>query len=97
MNMNWPFSDPENTAVFTSAKIIDGKDWVYYVTHDQEDSAWQFHPYNGTTPESEAKLISLKTMLTIEPRIAELADLPLGWHAWRQNQESEWERASQDD
>ncbi len=94
--MNWPFEDAINTAVFTSSRILGGDDWVYYVSHDQDDGAWQFHPYSGRTPEHEAKVVSLKSMLEVEPRIAELADLPHGWHAWRQDKDDVWQRAPQE-
>jgi hypothetical protein len=74
-------------------RILDEKDWVHYVTHDQDDGAWQFHPVRGPASMQEAAVVSLKRMLEIEPRIEELADLPLGWHAWRDNQNASWTRA----
>ena len=90
----WPFADPPNTAVITSVRILDDKDWVHYVTHDQEDGAWQFHPFSGPTSVEEAAVVGLAHMLTVEPRLAELADLPLGWHAWRESQSAPWTRAA---
>lgn len=90
--MKWPFKDAANTAVFTSRRILNGEDWIHYITHDEDDGSWQFHPYSGPTPEEEAKIVSLKTMLEIEPRISELADLPLGWYAWRETRVGNWER-----
>lgn len=89
---NWPFLDPRNTAVFASVRILDEKDWVHYVTHDLEDGAWQFHPYGGPTNQKESAVVSLEHMLRIEPRIEELADLPLGWHAWRDDEDAPWTR-----
>lgn len=44
---HWPFEDPQNVAVFTVRSILDGDDWIYYVTHDEEDGAWQFTPPCG--------------------------------------------------
>ena len=93
--MSWPVRDDPATAVFTSSRILDGIDWVYCVSHDLDDGAWQFHPYSGRTSEEEARVVSLKSMLAIEPRIAELADLPLGWHAWRTDQRDSWQFAPQ--
>ena len=90
----WPFLDPPNTAVFTTVRILDGEDWVHYVTHDQEDGAWQFHPYSGPTKEPEAAVVGLGHMLRIEPRIEELADLPRGWCAWRESKSGPWTRAA---
>lgn len=90
----WPFADPPNVLVFTTVSIADCQTWVHYVTHDEEDGAWQFHPVSNSPPsESDAAVISLAHMLKIEPRIAELADLPTGWHAWRDTPEAPWQRA----
>jgi hypothetical protein len=89
----WLYADPPNTAVFTSKHIIDHEDWVHYVTHDEDDGAWQFHPYSGPTSEADAAVVSLQHMLRIEPRLAEIADLPLAWHAWRDSKTAPWQRA----
>lgn len=91
---NWPFLDPPNVAVIASVRLLEGKDWVHYVTHDEDDGAWQFHPFSGPTTEAEAAVVSLAEMLRLEPRIRELADLPTGWHAWRDKQEGQWFRST---
>src|SRR6266436_1510850 len=90
----WPFLDPPNTAVFTSVRILDEGDWVHYVTHDEEDGAWQFHPSHGPSDMKEAAIVSLRSMVDLDPRIEELADLPLGWHAWRDSADAPWARAT---
>jgi hypothetical protein len=92
-NHEWPFLDPPNTAVFTNVRVLAGEDWVQYVTHDEEDGAWQFHPASGRASMKEAAVTSLHGIVAIEPRIAELADLPLGWHAWRDDQNAHWKSA----
>lgn len=74
-------------------RILDRGDWVHYVTHDQDDGAWQFHPLRGPASAREAAVVSLERMLNLEPRIEELADLPLGWHAWRDDKHAPWTRA----
>lgn len=91
----WPFQDAPNVAVFTDQRIIDGSSWIYYVGHDEDDGAWQFHVKEGTGDEAYAKLVGLKTVFEIDASIAELADLPLGWCAWRENSGDEWKRAPQ--
>ena len=92
-NQQWPFLDPPNTAVTTNVRILDEEDWVHYVTHDAEDGAWQFPPFHGPASMKEAAVVSLQHMLRIEPRLEELADLPLGWHAWRDSKSATWNRA----
>jgi hypothetical protein len=91
--MTWPFADPPNVAVFTSRRILDGADWIHYVTHDEDDGAWQFHPSAGPTTEEEAAVVALKTIVDHDPSIAALADLPIGWHAWRTGREGAWQRS----
>lgn len=71
--MNWPFKDRPNIACFTSREIAAGRDWIYYVSHDKE-SAWQFFPYQGPPEESEATVVSLQTILKIDPTVAPVAD-----------------------
>ncbi len=88
----WPFPDPPNVAVFTSKRIVDGRDWIHYVTHDDEDGAWQFHPFGGPTPEAEAAVVSLSTIVKLDPTVAELGDLPVGWSAWRDDRGGVWQR-----
>jgi hypothetical protein len=66
---HWPFIDPRNTAVFTSVRIVDKKHWVHYVTHDEEDGAWQFHAFGGPANEKDVAVVSLEHMLRIEPLV----------------------------
>ena len=88
----WLFQDPPNVAVFTSWRILRGESWIHYVSHDEADGAWQFHPYTGPTPESEAALVALKTIVQLDSSIAVLSDLPEGWCAWRDTPDGEWIR-----
>lgn len=89
----WPFSDAPETAVFSSKKIVFNGEWIYYVTHDQEDGAWQFHPYSGLTPENEVAVVSLEEIVNLDETLKMLSDLPCGWHAWRNSPNSPWERS----
>ena len=97
MNKEWPFSDPPNLAVYTSKAILEGKDWIHYVTHDLDDGSWQFHGYSGPTDEKDAKLVGLNTIVRIDASIKNLCDLPLGWCAWRETEQSEWQRMKNKD
>ncbi|MBN1765675.1 MAG: hypothetical protein JW860_10490 [Sedimentisphaerales bacterium] len=91
---DWPFSDPQNIAVITCKEIVSGVKWIYYVTHDADDGAWQFHPkYPSLISQNEAIIVGLKEIVSIDPTIKDLADLPLGWHAWRASKDAQWERA----
>jgi len=91
----WPFGDPPNVAVFTDKRILEGAAWIYYVGHDADDGAWQFHGPDGFADEGNAKVVALKTICELDASIMTLADLPLGWCAWRETKASAWQRAPQ--
>jgi hypothetical protein len=38
-------------------------------------------------------LVGLQEVVRLDESIQELADLPEGWHAWRESKSSPWERA----
>lgn len=88
----WKFNDPENVAVITSKKIAAEGEWIKHVSHDEDDGAWQFHSSEGGAIEAEAVLVSLRSIVQADPSIELLADLPIGWHAWRDSRDSEWQR-----
>ena len=90
----WPFEDPPNVAVIANRKIVDGSRWVAYVTHDEDDGGWQFHTDEPGPPrEADALVVGLSTIVALDESVAELADLPLGWCAWRSAEDAPWQRA----
>lgn len=89
--MDWKFNDPENVAVIINRKILDEGGWIAYVTHDADDGGWQF--YNHEAPlEEDAAVVSLREVVELDRTIMELADLPVGWHAWREIPSAQWRR-----
>jgi hypothetical protein len=93
--MKWLFSDPPNVAVYTTEDVATGQDWIAYVTHDEDDGAWQFIGHREAT-EEEARIVALKTIVTLDKSVAELHDLPLGWVASRSSPQDEWTRRPSD-
>lgn len=94
----WPFPDPQNVAVIADKRILQGQDWIAYVSHDRDDGMWQFHA-NRTEPlnENDASVVSLKNVTDIDSTVFALANLPVGWHAWRSSRNSEWKTAENKD
>jgi hypothetical protein len=88
----WPFTDPENLAVFTLKRIVQGQSPILRVTHDEDDGGWQFLDGGEVTVE-EASLVSLRAMTRLDPSVLELTDLPLGWAASRSGPGEPWQRA----
>jgi hypothetical protein len=82
MPADWPFSDPEDLAVFTLKRIVQGESPILRVTHDEEDGGWQFLD-DGEVAVEGASIVSLRQMTCIDSGILELSDLPLGWVAER--------------
>ena len=85
----FPFSDAPNTAVFICSHILDGREKILFVSHDADDGAWQFlcgKEHN----ESDARIVSLKYVLDLDPTIVNLKDLPLGYCAERKSKNDKW-------
>jgi hypothetical protein len=91
MNDHWPFHDSPNVAVITLVQIIEQGHPVLYVTRDDDDGAWQFLDGSDTQIEA-ARVASLRSMITLDPTLLQLADLPLGWYAWRASPTAPWQR-----
>jgi hypothetical protein len=87
--MSFPFNEPENVAVFTCSHILDDKVDICYVTHDEDDGAWQFL-CGQTHTEADARIVSLKEMVDMDSSIGALAGMPLGCGAVRDNSLSPW-------
>ena len=88
MNDDWPFEDPENTAVFTTRQVLEGAP-IVRVSHDEDDGAWQFHT-EAPPRETDARLIALSEAVELDPSLLELAGLPVGWVATRAAPGAPW-------
>lgn len=83
------FKDDPQTMVLTTKRIINGDTIITIVFHDEADGMWQF--LDGIdTDENSAAIISINEMVLIDPNLEEIANLPLGWVAWRNDSFSEW-------
>ena len=89
----WPFEDPENTAVFSTVGVIIRREPVCRVCHD-DDGAWQFLA-GGPVTMADAMIVLLRNVVSRDRSLLELADLPLGWVATRENAQSPWRRSQQ--
>jgi len=87
----WPFEDSPNVATITTRPVMDGTSWIALVSHDEDDDGWQFIGPEGAAMD-QAMLVGLSEVLERDPSIAELADLPLGWRAWRETPDALWQR-----
>jgi hypothetical protein len=87
----WPFQDAVNTAAYATSRVVKENFPVLLVTH-KEDGEWLL--LCGTTHNKKDRLIiCLGCAFENDRSIGEVADLPLGWKAWRENSHSSWQRA----
>jgi hypothetical protein len=87
---DWPFDQLPNTAAITVRAIVEG-DPILHVSHDEDDHGWQFLDGRDVVVE-EGRLISMANALDLDPTLRVIADLPLGWIAWRENASVAWVR-----
>lgn len=86
----WQFSDPENAAAISTVQVLRQGFPILRVTHDN-DGDWQI--LCGTTSdEKDGIVVCLGCAYQRDKTIGELADLPLGWIAWREHFGAPWQR-----
>lgn len=92
---DWPFDESPNVATITTRGVIDGSDWIATVSHDEDDGGWQAIGSRGARME-DAMLVALRQVYERDPTIGAVADLPLGWRAWRDGPDAPWQREAKD-
>src|SRR5262245_13337265 len=91
MASNWPFDDPPNVATITTRQVLEEGYPILLVTHGEDDDSWQI--LCGTTNDpNDGSVVGLDCMYSRDPSIGELADLPLGWRAFRKSENAPWNR-----
>lgn len=92
---DWPFDHPPNTACITTRLVLEEGYPILLVTHDADDGSWQFL-CGSTNNTADGRVVGLSQMLRLEPQLSKIADLPLGWKAWRESTNHSWVRCPKD-
>jgi hypothetical protein len=87
------FDEPRNLGVFTTTRVLEENHPILLVCHDG-DGDWQFL-CGATDAPDQCRLICLNDIVERDPSVNDIADLPLGWRAWRENVDAEWRREAQ--
>jgi len=95
-SQRWPFPDPKDAQVITVLSIIERAEPVRYVCRVEGKHSWQFLDGGPVDPE-EARAVTLGEMVEFDESLRDLADLPVGWYAWRDEAGEPWSRAPSDD
>jgi hypothetical protein len=96
MKTHWPFSDAPNTAAITTVNVLNGRSPILLVTHDSDDGSWQFL-CGATDDPNDGRVVGLASIVELDPTVTQLADLPLGWRAWRDSPHLPWRREARDE
>lgn len=87
---DWPFADSVSAASFCTTRVVHEHYPVLQVAHDYNGD-WQF--LDATTDDlGEPVMLCLGCVFERDPTLAEIADLPLGWGAFRAHSGAVWER-----
>jgi hypothetical protein len=87
------FNEDPRLGVLTTSLVLAGAP-IMMVSHDADDGGWQF--LCGTTNDPvEGRIVHLEEIVAIDPTVTEVADLPLGWVAFRSSIGGEWTREAQ--
>jgi len=89
----WPFDQPPNTAALTLSTVLDETSPIVYAFHDEEDHSWQFLGPEGSD-ENLVRFVSMQQIVDLDQSVTQVADLPPGWHAWRDSADSPWQRSA---
>ena len=91
----WPFDDSQNALAISTKQVFRQGHPILVVSHDL-DGDWQV--VCGTTQEAkDGIVVCLGCAYQKDKSIAELADLPLGWTAWREKVGVPWQREPKPD
>lgn len=88
---HWPFDQPKNCGTILSRAVLEGRKAITFVSHDEDDHAWQFLDDDTVEPE-QAALVCLSAVPQIDPSVLEIADLEPGWIATRTDINAPWVR-----
>jgi hypothetical protein len=87
------FDEDPRLGILTTTAVIAGAP-ILMVTHDADDGGWQF--LCGTTNDpADGRIVHLAEIVAMDPSVTEVADLPLGWVAFRTGAGGDWTRQAQ--
>jgi|ERR1051325_11004856 tetratricopeptide (TPR) repeat protein len=90
---NWRFEQPPNCAVVTTKDIAYGVAPILHAIRDLNQDEWTFLS-SPTCKEEDTILVSLSRIVTADPTVLDIADLPSGWTATRICKKAPWVRSA---
>mgnify|MGYP001284669018 CR=1 FL=1 len=87
---DYKFQEPENTSCFVCSHILDRERPILYVSHDKDDSSWQFLCGHNDHTEDNIRIIGLGQATEIDNSVNDLYEMPKGICAERDNVGDKW-------
>jgi hypothetical protein len=84
------FDENPNLGVLTTASVLTGAP-ILLVSHDADDGGWQFL-CGATNDPASGRIVHLREIVARDPTINEIADLAVGWVAFRDMVGDSWTR-----
>ncbi|HZF96756.1 MAG TPA: hypothetical protein VEY92_00665 [Pseudoxanthomonas sp.] len=92
----WPFDQGRSVAALSTKQVMQDGLPVLHVQYYADDGSWAF-TCGTTDDESDCMLVSMESVVSKDSTLFSVADLPLGWCAWRASPGASWQRAAADE
>ncbi len=86
---SWVFADEPSLGVLSLRRIVIDKSSSVLAVFRGPDGSWQFLD-GGELSEDDAAVVGLKEMVDFDPTLVQLAALPPGWSAFREEVGGAW-------
>jgi hypothetical protein len=90
MTAPWPFDQAPDVAAITTRQVLREGLPVLRVVHYDDDHSWAFTCGTTNAP-ADGLVVDMACMLSLDSSLAEVADLPPGWGACRDQPGDDWE------
>lgn len=90
---NNAFVEDPCLGVITTSAVLAGAP-ILMISHDADDGGWQFLCGTTTDPE-DGRIVHLREIVAMDPTVSEVADIPVGWIAFRSFPGGKWTREPQ--
>lgn len=87
---DYKFKESKSTACFVCEHVMDGKRPILFVSHDKDDSNWQFLCGGNDHNDKSIRIISLEQITTIDNTVNDLYEMPEGVGAEREKIGMNW-------
>ena len=87
--MTFAFKDAPDTACIICQHVLDRKNPITFISHDEEDGMWQFLCSEDHILE-DVCLISLAEAFKLDASIGQVADIPCGYAVERKDGLAGW-------